>query len=214
MFGRVRSSSFRGIMPLVYVIRPGRLDDFAFLYAVDREDEGISADFKAAWTEEEWESYRQRIRTYLSASDKVTLIAESFPPRTPLGVICALYRDIDTDEFEPTSVFWKLPRSLFPSNGRFCEIYQLWVSPSCRRAGMAVNLKQALEVECQKHGIELIYTHTEINNIPAISLNHKLGYIEVRRGPTWDEVERVSLVKRLALAPTPQFQGGGHGDLP
>jgi len=28
-------------------------------------------------------------------------------------------------------------------------------------------------------------------------MNHNLGYREVQRGPIWDEVVRVSLIKRL-----------------
>ena len=31
----------------------------------------------------------------------------------------------------------------------------------------------------------------------VIELNHKLGYREIRRGPIWDEIVRVSLVKYL-----------------
>ena len=190
----------------MFVIRRGRLEDFPFLYEVDVKDEGISVDFKAAWTLEDWESYRQRLRMYLSSIDKVTFIAENTSARAPIGVICACFRDIDADGYEPTSVFRSLPRSTFPPDGRFCEIYQLWVSPHYRRRGIAAKLKQDLEAECRSCGIELIYTHTETSNRPVIALNHKLGYSEVRRGPIWDEVERVSLVKRLALEPTAQCQ--------
>jgi hypothetical protein len=44
----------------------------------------------------------------------------------------------------------------------------------------------------------LIYTHTEERNEHVIALNKKLGYHEIRRGPIWDEIVRVSLIKSLA----------------
>jgi hypothetical protein len=43
----------------------------------------------------------------------------------------------------------------------------------------------------------MIYTHTEAHHLHVLALNHKLGYREVRRGPIWDDVVRVSLVKHL-----------------
>ena len=43
----------------------------------------------------------------------------------------------------------------------------------------------------------MIYTHTELTNPHVIALNLKLGYREIRRGPIWDEIERVSLTKIL-----------------
>ena len=46
-------------------------------------------------------------------------------------------------------------------------------------------------------GAGLVYTHTEMRNAHVLALNAKLGYREVRRGPIWDAVIRVSLVKAL-----------------
>lgn len=43
----------------------------------------------------------------------------------------------------------------------------------------------------------MIYTHTEALNDHVLEMNRKLGYQEVRRGPLWDDVIRVSLVKWL-----------------
>ena len=42
-----------------------------------------------------------------------------------------------------------------------------------------------------------IYTHTEAVNGHVIALNKKLGYREIYRGPMWDDIERVALLKRL-----------------
>ena len=38
---------------------------------------------------------------------------------------------------------------------------------------------------------------TETTNAHVLELNRKMGYREIRRGPIWDEIERVSLVKDL-----------------
>lgn len=45
--------------------------------------------------------------------------------------------------------------------------------------------------------MNLIYTHTEERNQHVVDLNVKLGYKEVRRGPIWDDIVRISLVKHL-----------------
>jgi ribosomal protein S18 acetylase RimI-like enzyme len=86
---------------------------------------------------------------------------------------------------------------LFPADGGFCEIFQLWVAPEYRRQGLATHLKQQAEEEAQRRGINLLYTHTEESNKHVIELNLKLGYSEVRRGPMWDEAVRVSLIKQM-----------------
>ena len=43
----------------------------------------------------------------------------------------------------------------------------------------------------------MVYTHTELSNPHVIELKRRLGYREIRRGPIWDEIVRVSLVKDL-----------------
>jgi hypothetical protein len=39
--------------------------------------------------------------------------------------------------------------------------------------------------------------NTEADNRHVIELNRKLGYMEVRHGPIWDDVIRVSLIKHV-----------------
>ena len=53
------------------------------------------------------------------------------------------------------------------------------------------------EEESIVRGIMTMYTHTEKRNTHLIDLNLKLGYFEVRTGPIWDEIPRVSLMKHL-----------------
>ena len=66
-----------------------------------------------------------------------------------------------------------------------------------RRLGIATKLKLQLEKVCKFHKVNLLYTHTEETNYHVLDLNYKLGYQEVRRGPIWDDVIRVSLIKRI-----------------
>jgi ribosomal protein S18 acetylase RimI-like enzyme len=95
------------------------------------------------------------------------------------------------------TIFHELDRSLFQEDGRFVEIFQLWVAPQFRRKGIATRLKQKLEDVAKSKDINLIYTHTEERNTHVIALNEKLGYRKVRKGPIWDEIIRTSLIKHL-----------------
>lgn len=58
-------------------------------------------------------------------------------------------------------------------------------------------LKKRLEEVANTNNVNLIYTHIEERNLHVIELNKKLGYKEVRRGPIWDEIVRISLIKLL-----------------
>ena len=117
-----------------------------------------------------------------------------------IGMILCRFRQWnpnDTDEYGSDSVFRELPERVFSSDGRFCEVFQLWVDERYRRRGLGTRLKKQLERESCRRGIQLIYTHTEETNLHVLELNRRLGYEEVRRGPIWDETIRVSLIKRL-----------------
>jgi ribosomal protein S18 acetylase RimI-like enzyme len=121
-----------------------------------------------------------------------------------IGLIAARFRNRNVDDHEPGSAFLKaLDRSVFPQDGSYCEVYQLWVDPAYRRRGLATALKRRLEEEAIRRRVSMLYTHTESANLHVIALNLKLGYQVVRRGPLWDSVERVSLTKRLAGDPNP-----------
>lgn len=76
-------------------------------------------------------------------------------------------------------------------------MFQLWVNPNYRREGLGTKLKEKIEEEAHIRKVNLIYTHTEERNQHVVDLNVKLGYKEVRRGPIWDDIVRISLVKHL-----------------
>lgn len=118
------------------------------------------------------------------------------PDITPLaGMILWRYRNRFQETFHEERIFLQLDVDLFPDDGRFCEIFQLWIHPKVRRRGIGSDLKRRAESESLRHGVTMIYTHTEEINHGVLALNEKLGYREVRRGPIWDDVVRVSLVK-------------------
>ena len=105
-------------------------------------------------------------------------------------------RDRSRNRFEG-DLIGRLPASLFPPDGRFLQVYELWVAPALRDRGVATALKQVLEAIARNRGVSMIYTVTEVVHATARRLNSRLGYSEVYRGPMWDEVERVALAKRL-----------------
>lgn len=177
-----RRLGFRG-----WAIRPSAPDDLDFLVWVDLEDEGVTPGYRGAWDEEERCAHRAKIASLeaLVARDEGRLV----------GTILWRFRNLSA--MERDDFFLQVPRAAFPPNGWFTEIFQLWVAPDYRRLGLATALKRAVETISCVCGAQAIYTHTEEGNEHVLALNERLGYREVRRGPIWDEVVRVSLVKRL-----------------
>jgi ribosomal protein S18 acetylase RimI-like enzyme len=186
------------------IFRRATLADLDFLacadVTVDLEDEGVIVRQSEVEVLANRPVYRQKIARFVTAADKCVWICEDPASGLPVGMIMGHFRDRRSeafDEFESDWIFRALDDNLFPADGRFCEVFQLWVHPDYRRQGLGTRLKQQLEIEARQRGVSMIYTHTRQCNQHVIALNKKLGYQEVRRGPIWDEVIRVSLVKRL-----------------
>ncbi|MEK3913275.1 GNAT family N-acetyltransferase [Paenibacillus sp. FSL H7-0331] len=150
-------------------------------------------------TEQQQEEHRQKIQKYVTDPNKGAFIAEDSVLSMPIGMIMYSISNRD-DVYSWKTIYNELDRTLFQSDGRFLEIFQLWVHPDYRRAGLATQLKSKLEEEAQYHNVNLIYTHTEAVNDHVIELNKKIGYQEVRRGPIWDDIIRVSLIKQLNVS--------------
>jgi ribosomal protein S18 acetylase RimI-like enzyme len=173
------------------VVRDATLADLDLLVRIDLEDEGVTPGTPITSNEEQTEAHRRLIRGFVI--DHGAHIAEVHG--APVGAI--LWRPRSLDTVEDGSVFRQLDVAVFPSNGMFAEIFQLWVDRAHRRRGIATALKRAVEAAAWSRAISMIYTHTEQRNLHVLALNQKLGYREVRRGPIWDDVIRVSLVKHL-----------------
>jgi ribosomal protein S18 acetylase RimI-like enzyme len=175
----------------VLEIRRATADDFELLVRVDLQDEGVTPGYRTGWGEAERESHRQLILSFIL--DAGAFIADG--DGLPVGAI--LWRIRQFELVERGSVFRELDASVFPADGAFAEIYQLWVDPKHRRRGIGTALKRSIETAARSRNVRMIYTHTEATNAHVLAFNEKLGYREVRRGPIWDEVVRVSLVKYL-----------------
>jgi ribosomal protein S18 acetylase RimI-like enzyme len=189
-------------MPML-VLRKAIDADLDFLVetdlAVDREDAPDEPDEPATWNDTERATHRAKIASFITDEDKGAWVYEDTQDGARAGMILFRFRD---REHEPRNeandfLFRCIDAHHLPPDGRFCEIFQLWVAPPYRRRGLATRLKQQAEVESRQCGLRLIYTHTCASNPHVIQLNLKLGYREIRRGPLWDDVVRVSLVKWL-----------------
>jgi ribosomal protein S18 acetylase RimI-like enzyme len=178
------------------MIRQADMTDIDLLVQIDLNDEGVTSTTEAHMTEDELRQHREKIMRFVTEKHRGALIYEDKDNKKRIGLI--MYSFINREEEYPwKTIFHELDRRLFQEDGRFVEIFQLWVHPDYRRSGVATKLKQTLEEVARTNGVNLIYTHTEERNSHVIALNMKLGYKEVRRGAIWDEITRVSLIKHL-----------------
>lgn len=173
------------------VVRDATEADLDLLVRIDLEDEGVTQRYRGTFGEEQKAAHRLLVRSFVV--DHGAHVAELSDTR--IGAV--LWRQRSIDSVEEWSVFRKLDAAVFPSDGRFAEMFQLWVDPSHRRRGSGTILKRAAETGTRSRNLGMIYTHTEERNAHVLALNQKLGYREVRRGPIWDDVIRVSLIKQL-----------------
>ena len=159
------------------------------------KDEGVTTS-GSKMSVDELEQHFEKIKKFVSEEDRGAFIAEDAESRKRIGLI--MYSIVNRDGTFPwKTIFHEIDRGLFQDDGRFVMIFQLWVAPAHRRKGIATKLKKKLEELAKAIDVNLIYTHTEERNTHVIDLNKKLGYREVRKGPIWDDIVRVSLIKHL-----------------
>ncbi|HHW09851.1 MAG TPA: GNAT family N-acetyltransferase [Firmicutes bacterium] len=131
-----------------------------------------------------------------AADERGAFIYEDLPSGTPVGIV--LYRCRNRqDAFPDYEVFGRLDPRLFPSGGRFLQVVLLWVHPGYRRLGLGSELLRRVEAEARLRQIRLLFLLVEGTNRPAMQLVRRLRYREITRGPVWDQVVRVSLIKRV-----------------
>jgi len=167
---------------------------------IDLADEGITHECPQRHTKADFARCRQKLISYVNGFRDGAWVYEDRASSCLVGLIMCRFRDLPSETSTDANLFLLkyLERGIFPENGRFTEVYQLWVDPEFRGQGLATNLKRHIEIESLRRSVTMIYTYTEEVNSHVIDLNLKLGYREVRRGPIWDEVIRVSLIKDLA----------------
>jgi ribosomal protein S18 acetylase RimI-like enzyme len=178
-------------------IRRAGITDLDFLVRVDRDDEGYTIPSPKEWTEAEIAQHRDKFAGFVTDPNEGAWVYEDTTTGRLVGAILCRFRDRrhEADTGANAFLFRYIPDDWVPADGRFCEVFNLWIDPAYRRQGLATNLKRCIEIETLRRGISLIYTHTEERNEHVLALNQKLGYREIRRGPIWDEVVRVSLIK-------------------
>jgi ribosomal protein S18 acetylase RimI-like enzyme len=181
-------------------IRKARAEDLDFLVETDLLEDGYTLDpDRTPMTAAELAAQRVKISAFVDGPDDGGWVAHEDATGARAGMILARFRDLFHEPGNEANRFLLrfLDPAIFPADGRFCEVFQLWVAPAYRRQGIATRLKQQIEAEARQRGMSMIYTHTETRNAHVIELNRKLGYQVVRSGPIWDEVPRTSLVKWL-----------------
>jgi ribosomal protein S18 acetylase RimI-like enzyme len=181
-------------------IRRAALADLDFLVKADLLNEGYTpGEAEVVLNSAGQAEHRAKIGAFVDGADDAAWVARMAGIGQPVGMILARFRnrlhELPTEA--NLFIFRYLGTELFPEDGRFCEVFNLWVHPSHRRRGLATCLKFEIEAEAKRGEIRMIYTHTEAANRHVIDLNLKLGYQIVRTGPLWDEVPRTSLVKWL-----------------
>jgi ribosomal protein S18 acetylase RimI-like enzyme len=181
-------------------LRKAQPDDLNFLVETDLLEDGYTPNpAEPPMTVTEQAAHRTKISAFVTGPNDAGWVAEDAATGAKVGMILVRFRD---RQHEPNNeanrfLFRFLADSIFPEDGRFCEVFQLWVAPAYRRQGIATRLKRQIEEEARQRAIRMIYTYTETQNEHVIELNRKLGYQVVRCGPLWDETPRTSLVKWL-----------------
>lgn len=148
------------------VIRPATLVDLDLLVRIDLEDEGVTPGYRSDWNEADSTEHRFKIRAFVVDRDKGALVAQD--NERPVGAILWRVRNLFTERLPSESVFRRIGEEVFPQDGSFVEIFQLWVDPSFRRKGIGTALKLAVEQTARERDIGAIYTHTEERNVHVL----------------------------------------------
>lgn len=176
-------------------MRQATLQDVHFLtegdLAADREDARGEHTYFDEWDEHAYTAHRVRIARFVTEPGHWALVSEQ--QGKPAGLFLGRLRQMNSSETDGISAL----ASVLPEGTLFGEVFQLFVRPESRRLGMATALKREFESLARGEGAVLLYAHTRARNEHVLALNHALGYTEIYRGPLWDEVMRVSLVKWL-----------------
>lgn len=194
----------------MYSIRHADMNDFCFVAEINLIDEGIEGEnpsLMASFDEEV--EFLDKIARFLDPSlnkgetefstcPKYTLICEDNRTKESIGLVMFLFRNMNDTTFKHFGIYDKFERSIFPEDGRVCEIFQIWVAPEERRKGLASELMKKVEAIALEKNINMIYTHTEAINDRVVELYDKLGYEVIRKGTLWDEVVRISQIKHLS----------------
>lgn len=181
-------------------LRQATEDDLEFMARIDLKDEGIPSKSAKALTEESLKKQCQKLASFTKGHTDIAWVYEHPDESQPIALIMCRFRDMHLEDMTDEAnahLFKYIDANHFPEDGRFTEIFQLWVHPKYRRLGLATQLKRQVEHTSRQRAITMIYTHTEETNQHVIDLNLKLNYKEIRRGTLGNDIVRISLIKNL-----------------
>ena len=172
--------------PTPFTIHKATLDDLAFLRKIDKigcEHDGI------VWTEDR----EPLLLTFASGERNFALIA--YDGSRSIAAILGREGNTSDPDLRLTKRELLVPR--IGEATRYIEPFELWVHPEYRRNGIASKLKSMFEDECRARSIEWIFTFQHFENLPAITMNEKLGYEHIGIRTMWDDVPRICFLRRV-----------------
>jgi ribosomal protein S18 acetylase RimI-like enzyme len=176
-------------------LRRVRASDLSEIAAVLSRGEGYTLpDGKTSF---DLEQVREGLAGFSDNQGRLGFVACEATSGALAGFVLIVMRNSLTDTYPAGDILARLPASAVASDGRFLQVYDLWVSPQWRRRGVATALKRVMEAQARALGVRRLLTFTEASHAAVLRLNEKLGYRPVYRGPMWDDVERVALIKEL-----------------
>jgi GNAT superfamily N-acetyltransferase len=203
-------SNWRSAAPRELGLRPAGPDDIVGMATALSQGEGYTLTDEERARDFNVEAQIPGLAAFGEGGARRGLVATG--ARGMAGFLLYILRDRRTDTYPQGDLLARLPATVFPADGRFLQIYDLWVAPAWRKQGVATALKDAAEAAAKAEGVGLLLTYTEATHASVLGMNARLGYRAIYRGPMWDAVERVALIKRLGEQPYFMRGRGGEDD--
>jgi hypothetical protein len=103
-------------------LRKAEINDLDFLVEIDLLDEGVTPTEEIQQSKEEEMQHRDKMRMFLTESDKGAIIYEDLESNVKIGLI--MYRISNRDKEYPwKTIYNEIDRSLFQEDGRFLEVF-------------------------------------------------------------------------------------------
>ena len=118
----------KSLMGFKVTIRVATEGDVDFLTRVDLLDEGVTPYAPAP---RDFEEHRKRVQFFVNERAAAAWVLEVRDAPGRIGAIMCRFRDLENEPTIEANTFLLtyIPRPAFPVDGRFTEIYQLWVDP-------------------------------------------------------------------------------------
>lgn len=111
------------------MIRIADIHDLDLLIKIDLDDEGVTPTHETQRSKEDIELHKEKIRNFIVDQDKGAFIYEDTESMEKVGAVMYSLSNCDS-EYPWKTIYRELDRTLFHRDGRFIEVFQLWVHPS------------------------------------------------------------------------------------